>query len=221
LHEGLGKAAFWFWIIGFYVAFMPLYILGLMGMTRRMQHYDVAAWHPWLIVAAVGAALILVGIMLQIVQLAVSIRHREALRDLTGDPWNGRSLEWSTASPPPSFNFALLPNVDGDEAYWRSKQRDRNEVRPEDELRYSDIEMPRNSATGFICAFFATVMGFSLIWHIWWLVCVAFLCAYATFVVLAWRDQHEVLIPAVTLARIDQDNRTVRATEWARQRSSA
>ena len=109
LHEGLGKAAFWCWIIGFYVAFMPLYVLGLMGMTRRMQHYDVPAWHPWLLIAAGGAAIILLGIVLQIAQLVVSIRRREELRDETGDPWNGRSLEWATPSPPPAFNFAVLP----------------------------------------------------------------------------------------------------------------
>src|SRR5271169_576755 len=98
LHEGLGKAAFWCWLIGFYVAFMPLYVLGLMGMTRRMQHYDVPEWRPWLLIAALGAAIILTGIILQIAQLTVSIRHREELRDATGDPWNGRTLEWATAS---------------------------------------------------------------------------------------------------------------------------
>src|SRR6202042_2923308 len=88
LHEGLGKAAFWCWIVGFYVAFMPLYVLGLMGMTRRMQHYDVPAWRPWLLIAAGGAVIILAGIILQIAQLAVSIRRRDSLRDETGDPWN-------------------------------------------------------------------------------------------------------------------------------------
>ncbi len=123
LHEGLGKAAFWCWLIGFYVAFMPLYVLGLMGMTRRMQHYDVPAWHPWLLAAAAGASIILAGIILQVVQLVVSIRQREQLRDLTGDPWDGRSLEWATASPPPAFNFAVLPNVEGEEAYWGMKQQ--------------------------------------------------------------------------------------------------
>ena len=110
LHEGLGKAAFWCWFVGFYLAFMPLYVLGLMGMTRRMQHYDVPEpgipgcwWRP------AARRVILVGIGLQIVQLVVSIRQREQLRDTTGDPWNGRSLEWSTSSPPPAFNFAVLP----------------------------------------------------------------------------------------------------------------
>ena len=205
LHEGLGKAAFWCWFIGFYLAFMPLYVLGLMGMTRRMQHYDVPAWHPWLLVAAAGAAVILAGIVLLIAQLAVSIRRREQLRDTTGDPWNGRSLEWSTASPPPAFNFAVLPQVEGGDAWWRIKQRGQPT-----EPHYEDIELPRNSATGFICAFFATFMGFALIWHIWWLVALALLGAFATFVVFAWRDRAEDLIPADEVARIDRAARSAR-----------
>ena len=130
LHEGLGKAAFWCWIVGFYVAFMPLYLLGLMGMTRRMQHYDIPEWRPWLLIAALGAVIILAGIILQIAQLVVSIRRREELRDETGDPWNGRSLEWATSSPPPAFNFAVLPHVEGEDAYWRMKQRARQQARP-------------------------------------------------------------------------------------------
>ena len=210
LHAGLGKAAFWFWITGFYVAFMPLYLLGLMGMTRRLQHYDVAAWRPWLLVAAAGAGLIFIGIVLQVVQLVVSIRQRKALRDATGDPWNGRSLEWATASPPPLFNFAVLPDIEGEEAYWGVKKKARENARLGDEPHYEDIEMPRNSPTGFICAFFATIMGFALIWHIWWLVIVALVGAYATFVVLAWRDDHDELIPAATVAKLDRANRTAR-----------
>jgi cytochrome o ubiquinol oxidase subunit 1 len=210
LHDGLGKAAFWFWIVGFYVAFMPLYWLGLMGMTRRMQHYDVAAWHPWLLTAAAGTALILVGIVLQIAQLVVSIRNREALRDRTGDPWNGRTLEWSTASPPPIFNFAELPNVEGEDAYWGIKQRAIAQAQAPVEPAYADIEMPKNSATGFICAFFSSIMGFALIWHIWWLVGLACAGAFATFVVFAWRDQGEDVIPAATVARLDRANRSAR-----------
>jgi cytochrome o ubiquinol oxidase subunit 1 len=217
LHEGLGKAAFWFWIVGFYVAFMPLYVLGLMGMTRRMQHYDVPAWHPWLLVAAAGTGLILTGIVLQVLQLVVSIRKREALRDLTGDPWNGRSLEWSTASPPPLFNFAVLPDISGEEAYWGVKQRAIEQAKLHDEPAYEDIEMPRNSPTGFICAFFATFLGFALIWHMWWLVIIAFAGAYATFVVFAWRDHHEDRIPAETVARLDRANRGARSAALAQQ----
>jgi cytochrome o ubiquinol oxidase subunit 1 len=211
LHEGLGKAAFWFWITGFYVAFMPLYVLGLMGMTRRMQHYDVPEWRPWLLLAAFGAALIAVGIVLQAVQLYVSIRRREPLRDVTGDPWDGRTLEWATASPPPVFNFAQLPHVEGGEAYWHMKERARRARGAGAARTYADIEMPRNSPTGFICAFFATILGFALIWHIWWLVGVAFACAYGTFVVLAWRDVHEDTIPAAEVARLDRANEAARA----------
>src|SRR5271167_75713 len=125
LDERWGKAAFWFWLVGFYLAFMPLYVLGLMGMTRRMQHYDVPEWYPWVLLAGVGAAVILAGIVLQVAQLVVSIRQREDLRDLSGDPWNGRSLEWATPSPPPAFNFAVLPRVEGRDAYWTIKQRAR------------------------------------------------------------------------------------------------
>jgi cytochrome o ubiquinol oxidase subunit 1 len=207
LHEGLGRAAFWCWLIGFYVAFMPLYVLGLEGMTRRMQHYDVAEWHPWLIVAACGAGLILCGIVLQIVQLAVSIRRREQLRDETGDLWDGRSLEWSTASPPPVFNFAVMPEVTGKDAYWQTKHETGGESLADGDPEYRDIEMPRNSPTGFVCAFFATVMGFALIWQIWWMVFAGALGAFATFVVFAWRDQDEDLIPAAEVARIDRGRR--------------
>jgi cytochrome o ubiquinol oxidase subunit 1 len=210
LHEGLGKAAFWCWFIGFYLAFVPLYVVGLMGMTRRMQHYDVPEWHPWLLAAAAGAAVILAGILCQVAQLVVSIRHREELRDLTGDPWMGRSLEWSTASPPPSFNFAVLPHVEGRDDYWRTARLVERGAGPAAEPVYKAIEMPRNSATGFVCAFFATFFGFAMIWQIWWLAVVALLGAFATFVVFAWRDRTEYEIPAEDVARIDRANRRAR-----------
>ena len=210
LHEGLGRAAFWCWIVGFYVAFMPLYVLGLMGMTRRMQHYDVPEWRPWLLVAALGAAIILAGIVLQVVQLVVSIRQRVALRDVTGDPWNGRSLEWTTASPPPAYNFAVLPVIEGEDAYWSAKQGVLAQSAFGEEPAYADIELPRNSPTGFVCAFFATLMGFALIWHIWWLVALGGVGAFATFVVFAWRDVTEYVIPAGTVARLDRANRLAR-----------
>ena len=215
LHEGLGKIGFWFWIAGFYLAFMPLYVAGLLGMTRRLHHYDVAAWHPWILMAGSGAVLIAIGIGCQIAQLVVSIRQRESLRDLTGDPWNGRTLEWATASPPPLFNFAVTPHIQGEEAYWRAKQRANEQLRLRAEPTYEAIVMPRNSPTGFICAIFATVMGFALVWHIWWLVGVAFAGAFATFVVFAWRDRHEEVIPAETVARLDRANRAARSQRFA------
>jgi cytochrome o ubiquinol oxidase subunit 1 len=215
LHEGLGKAAFWCWIVGFYVAFTPLYIVGLEGMTRRMQHYDVAEWHPWLLVAVVGAFIIMAGIGLQIAQLVVSIRDREMLRDLTGDPWDGRSLEWATPSPPPAFNFAVEPVIEGEEAYWGTKQLARKQRKLSEEPHYVDIEMPKNSPTGFVCAFFATIMGFALIWHIWWMVIVAMLGAFVTFVVFAWRDEAEYVISAEEVARIDRAHRSTRTKALA------
>ncbi len=205
LHEGLGKAAFWCWLIGFYVAFMPLYAVGFLGMTRRMQHYDVAEWRPWLLIAGVGAIIILIGIIFQIAQLVVSIRYREELRDHTGDPWDGRSLEWATASPPPAFNFAILPDVSGGDAYWAMKARAKDQAEQE-EPDYKPIELPRNSPTGFVCAFFATFMGFAMIWHIWWMVIAGFVGAFATFVAFAWRDHDEYEIPADEVARIDRAN---------------
>jgi cytochrome o ubiquinol oxidase subunit 1 len=206
LQEGLGKAAFWFWLIGFYVAFMPLYAVGFLGMTRRMQHYDVAEWRPWLIVAAGGSVLILIGIIFQIMQLVVSIRDRTELRDRTGDPWDGRSLEWATASPPPVFNFATMPDVSGQDAYWAMKQQIKQQDLESREREYKDVEMPRNSPTGFVCAFFATIMGFALIWHIWWMVAAGGVGAFATFVAFAWRDHDEYVIPAAEVARIDRAN---------------
>jgi cytochrome o ubiquinol oxidase subunit 1 len=215
LEERLGRYAFWCWFVGFYLAFLPLYVLGLMGMTRRMQHYDIAEWHPWLLVAALGAAVILAGIGLMIAQLVVSFRHRDELRDVTGDPWNGRTLEWSTSSPPPAFNFAVLPQIEERDAYWTTKERALAQQRLADEPGYHDIELPRNSATGFVCAFFATLLGFAMIWHIWWLAGVAFLGAFVTFVVFAWRDRTEYLIPAAEVAGLDRENRTARRAALA------
>src|SRR5262249_15500652 len=174
LDERWGKAAFWCWFIGFHLAFMPLYVVGLMGMTRRMQHYDNLAWQPWLHVAAVGAVIIFAGIICQAVQLVVSIRARERLRDATGDPWDGRTLEWSTASPPPAWNFAVLPFVTAKDAFWQTKHRVQTVLKPE----YRPLEMPTNAPIGFITAFFAVVTGFSLIWHIWWLALLGLLGAF-------------------------------------------
>jgi cytochrome o ubiquinol oxidase subunit I len=211
LDEGLGKAAFWCWLVGFYVAFMPLYVLGFEGMTRRLQHYDQPQWHPWVLIAGVGALIILCGIVLQIAQLTVSIRSRHRRVDLTGDVWDARTLEWATASPPPSFNFAVMPNVKGEEPYWGMKSKAREAMQLSAEPAYEPIEVPRNSPTGFITAFFAVLVGFALIWHIWWLAIVGLIGAYATFVGFAWRDVAEKIIPQEEVARIDRANRASRA----------
>jgi cytochrome o ubiquinol oxidase subunit 1 len=218
LDERWGKAAFWCWVIGFYVAFMPLYALGLLGMTRRMQHSVEPGWTPLLHVAAVGALIILVGIICQVVQLVVSIRGRQQRLDVTGDPWDGRTLEWATTSPPPSFNFAVMPDVTGEEPYWGIKQRAIKEQRLADEPKYVPIEMPLNSPTGFITAFFTTVTGFALIWHIWWQVAFGLLGAFATFVVFAWRDRAEHEISAEEVAKVDRERRRVRTETLAGRR---
>jgi cytochrome o ubiquinol oxidase subunit 1 len=204
LHDGLGRAVFWCWQIGFWLAFGPLYVLGLMGMTRRMQHTADPAWTPWLQVAMAGAVLILVGIALTAVQLVVSIRRRESLRDPTGDPWNGRTLEWATASPPPAWNFSRLPQVHGMDAYWGMKQRAKDDAagsgRPDPEA----VEMPRNSVAGVVTAFFAVAFGFAMIWHIWWLVIGGLLGALAMVLVHAWRTETEQEIPT-TMIRSYED----------------
>jgi cytochrome o ubiquinol oxidase subunit I len=205
LDERWGKASFWCWLIGFYVAFMPLYVLGLMGMTRRMQHYDNLAWQPWLLLAAIGVAVILVGIACQVVQLVVSIRARKQLRDVTGDTWNGRTLEWSTASPPPAWNFAVLPRVAERDTYWMRKQRARaTHDQPAQAVEYKPIEMPKNTPTGFVTAFFAVVTGFALIWHIWWMAGLGAIGAFATLLAFAFRDQEEIEIPGEEIARSDR-----------------
>jgi cytochrome o ubiquinol oxidase subunit 1 len=205
LDERWGKAAFWCWLIGFYLAFMPLYVLGLMGMTRRMQHYDFLSWQPWLLVAAVGTAVILAGVACRIVQLVVSIRHRERHRDLTGDPWNGRTLEWSTASPPPAWNFAVMPQLAARDDYWNRKQgADATHNQPAPACEYQPIEMPKNSAIGFVNAFIAVVTGFALIWHIWWMAALGLLGAFVTLLAFAFRNEEEVEIAAEEIARLER-----------------
>jgi cytochrome o ubiquinol oxidase subunit 1 len=206
LDERWGKAAFWCWFTGFYVAFMPLYLLGLMGMTRRMQHYADPAWQPWLLVAMVGTIIILGGIACQIVQLVVSIRARDRLR-VTADPWNARTLEWATTSPPPAWNFAIQPRVSGKDALWSSKQQAlarRDEAPPA--RVYESIEMPKNSATGFVTAFFAVVIGFAMIWHIWWMAGLGLFGAFVTLLGFAFRRRSEIEVPAEQIARLDRAN---------------
>jgi cytochrome o ubiquinol oxidase subunit 1 len=199
LDERWGKASFWCWLIGFYLAFTPLYALGLMGMTRRLQHISDPSWRPLLLVAEVGAIVIFCGILCQIAQLYVSIRTREQRRDLTGDPWNGRTLEWSTSSPPPAYNFAVLPKVETIDAFWQMKRKGLAPVKP----AYEAIEVPRNSPAGFVTAFFATVLGFSLIWHIWWLAILNFVAAIIVVLIAGWSIRREEEISAAEVAQME------------------
>jgi len=172
----------------------------------------VPGWQPWLIAAAAGAALIAVGIACQIIQVRVSIRDRARLVDESGDPWDGRTLEWSTSSPPPEYNFAVLPEVTGLDAWWTAKAEARDRKSLADAPVYRAIVLPRNSPTGVVCALFASAMGFALIWHIWWLLGLGFLGAWATFVIFAWRDQAERHVSAAHVERLDRAARAGHAT---------
>jgi cytochrome o ubiquinol oxidase subunit I len=204
LDERLGKAIFWCWFIGFYLAFMPLYVLGLMGATRRMQHYPETGWQPLMLVALAGAVLIFFGVALTVVQLVVSIRTRDRRHDLTGDPWNGRTLEWSIPSPPPPWNFGLLPQVKGTDVYWAMKQVGSGTHPATAADAYQPLHMPRNNPTGFFAAFFAVVLGFALIWHIWWMAIAGLLGELTIALLQAWRTNGETEISAEEIAMAEK-----------------
>jgi cytochrome o ubiquinol oxidase subunit 1 len=182
LNEKWGRRSFWLWLSGFYIAFMPLYILGLMGMTRRLDHYPAGlGWHPLLVVAAMGAAVIGCGIMCQLIQFYVSIRDREANRDLTGDAWGtGRTLEWSIPSPAPFYNFAVTPEVHDLDAFWELKEKKQPNPNTELQSHYADIHMPRNTATGFVIAILSGIFGFGMVWDIYWMIALGLVGIFAT-----------------------------------------
>ncbi|WP_167085568.1 cytochrome o ubiquinol oxidase subunit I [Rhizomicrobium palustre] len=193
----LGKVSFWCWFVGFYVAFMPIYALGLMGMTRRLDHVDNAVWHVYLIVAAVGALIIFIGINATVLQIVWSIVKHKKLKDKTGDPWNGRTLEWATSSPPAFYNFAVVPKVHGIDAFWAMKQEGKA---PKLEPQYEKIHMPHNTGTGFIIGVTSGVLGFALTWHIWWLVGLAFLVMLGAAVAHSFDEDRDYYVPSETVA---------------------
>ncbi|MDQ2819043.1 MAG: cytochrome o ubiquinol oxidase subunit I [Pseudomonadota bacterium] len=200
LDERWGRATFWCWLVGFYLAFMPLYLLGLMGATRRMQHYADTGWQPLMWVALAGALCILAGIACTVIQLVVSIRTRAARRDPHGDPWDGRALEWSTPSPPPAWNFATPVQVEAPDHFWRAKHEGLALPGGPDLPAPSSIAIPRNSATGFFIAFFAFAGGFAMVWHIWWLALAALLGIVGVMLALAWRASDETIVSAADVA---------------------
>ncbi|MGO9568210.1 MAG: cytochrome o ubiquinol oxidase subunit I [Desulfomonilaceae bacterium] len=202
LKENWGKRAFWCWLIGFYLAFFPLYVLGFMGMPRRMGYYATPAWHPYLLVAALGVAVILLGIVFQGIQLFVSIKERRALRDPTGDPWDGRTLEWMTSSPPAVYNFPKIPIVNEIDAFVDMKEEGVAYQRPD---QYNDIEMPKNTPHGLIIGGLAFMFGFAIVWHIWWLVILAALGMLFTVIVRSMDDDIHYIIPAAEVERIENE----------------
>jgi cytochrome o ubiquinol oxidase subunit 1 len=202
LNERLGRYAFWCWFIGFLLAFVPLYILGLMGATRRMDHYDPSlGWQGLFIVAAIGAATIFLGVGFQILQLIVSIKQRKTARDRTGDPWNGRTLEWSISSPPPFYNFAVIPEVKERDAFWAMKQAGTKPVKPQ----YEDIYLPKNTGIGLFIASFAFIFGFAVVWHIWWLLPVGLLGIITCILLRISTDETEYCIPAKEVAKLEAE----------------
>jgi cytochrome o ubiquinol oxidase subunit 1 len=200
LNEPLGKLAFWCWLIGFYLAFMPLYVLGFMGMPRRMAHYANPDWQPYLVIAAAGVAVIMIGIFLQVLQLYVSIRKRHAYHDLTGDPWNGRTLEWATSSPAAHYNFARIPVVHDIDAFTDMKEKGVAYKQPD---QYHDIEMPKNTPKALVIGVSTFLFGFGLVWYIWWLAVLGTLGILVTVIARASDDDTHYIIPATEVERIE------------------
>jgi cytochrome o ubiquinol oxidase subunit 1 len=200
LNERLGNYAFWCWFIGFLLAFIPLYILGLMGATRRLDHYDPSlGWQGLFIVAGIGVMFVLAGVGFQILQLVVSVRQRHQTRDKTGDPWNGRTLEWSTTSPAPFYNFAVIPTVTDRDAFWAMKQTDQPK-----NTEYEDIYLPKNTGFGLYIAGASLAIGFALVWHIWWLAAVGLAGLLTLIIVRATAENTEYCLPAEEVARLER-----------------
>ncbi|MFQ0812397.1 cytochrome ubiquinol oxidase subunit I [Brucella anthropi] len=191
-----GKMSFWFWQIGFFFAFMPLYVLGLKGVTRRLNQFEDPSLQIWFVVAAFGAGLIALGIASFVIQLVVSYAKRDQLRDLTGDPWGGRTLEWSTSSPPPEYNFAFTPVVHDLDSWYDMKNR--GHERPLTGFR--PIHMPRNTGAGVILAALSVILAFALIWYIWWLAIVSFVALLIAAIAHTFNYQRDFYIPAETVA---------------------
>ncbi len=202
LNRGWGLASFWCWLIGFYLAFMPLYLLGLKGMPRRMETYNDPTWQPYLMVAALGAVVVLCGIASMVMQLYVSIRDRKLTADRTGDPFDGRTLEWSTSSPPPPYNFAVIPTVGDREPFLEAKKNGTAYRRP---ASYAPIRIPSNTPAGVILGGFAFVLGFAIVWHIWWLVIVSAIVMFITVIARSSDDNAEFTLSAGEVKRMEDE----------------
>lgn len=200
LNEKYGKIAFWFWFLGFMIAFLPLYLLGFMGATRRLNHYDVFGWQPLFVVASLGVILIVIGVGFQVLQVYISIKERKDNMDTTGDPWNGRNLEWSTKSPPPFYNFAFVPEVKTRDAFWTAKHsKDAEQA----QRQYQDIHMPKNTGIGFYIGALSFVFGFALIWYMYWLALISALGMLACIIIRFYDKDVDYYVPASEVEKIE------------------
>lgn len=195
-----GKAAFWCWFIGFYVAFMPLYILGFKGMTRRLSQGIDPEYHTLLVVAAIGAMIIACGIASQVIQILVSIKNRDKLKDVTGDPWDARTLEWATSSPPPFYNFATVPVVSDRDAVYEMKKNGTMYKKPKS---YSPIHMPKNTSAGIWISLMLLIMGFALIWEIWWLALFGFVGSILVWIIKSFDEDIDYYVQVDEIEKIE------------------
>lgn len=199
LNERIGRQAFWCWIIGFCLSFIPMYVLGIMGATRRLDHYDASTgWQPLFMLMLLGGIIIAIGVALQIAQIVASFIQKKRLRDTTGDPWNGRTMEWATASPPPFYNYTVIPTVSTRDAFWEMKQGGLPEP------AYEDIHIPKNTATGIYISIFAFLVGFAAVWHMWWLAVVSIIGILIVFIVRTFNDDSEYTITAAEVRVLEE-----------------
>lgn len=204
LNERIGKFAFWTWLVGFFVSFTPLYILGIMGATRRMDTYDAATgWQPLFFVSLIGVCIIMLAVALQVLQFVVSYLQRKKNPDLTGDPWNGRTLEWATPSPPPFYNFAVLPQITSRDAFWEMKEKGLH-TKP---VKYHDIEVPRNTGIGIYLSGFVFLFGLALVWHSLFFAIVGLFGSIACIVAKTFDENSEYTLKASEIEKIEKELR--------------
>ncbi|MEG3089558.1 cytochrome o ubiquinol oxidase subunit I [Sphingomonas sp. PB4P5] len=196
LDDFWGKVAFWGWVIGYWIAWTPIYVVGLLGTTRRVSHFDDPSLQPYFVIAAIGAVIILIGILGFVMSIVMGFVKRDQLRDLTGDPWDGRTLEWSTSSPPPAYNFAFTPVIHDLDAWYDMKNR--GYERPAG--GYRPIHMPRNTGAGVILAGLALSLGFAMVWYMWWLAALSFAGLLVVAVGHTFNFARDYFIPAEEVA---------------------
>ena len=194
-----GKVSFWLWVVGFWVAFAPLYVLGLMGVTRRMRVFDDPDLQIWFGIAALGAVMIAGGILAMFIQFGVSIWRRNENRDVTGDPWDGRTLEWATSSPPPAYNFAFTPVIHDLDPWTEMKEAGV----PRPVSGFLPIHMPKNTGAGVVLAGLATVLGMAMIWYVWWLAAASFLALILAAIAHTFNYNRDYHIPAAEVAAVE------------------